>query len=74
MPMFIYVISIDFYKLLEDSGFTANAFDGKLDRVVVVAVHIVIVLVVRVIGAKDDRANAAAEMLQMKLFSNGCDV
>jgi hypothetical protein len=74
MPVLVLAVSEDFNKLLEDCRLAAIAALGKLGRVVVVAVHLAVVLVVAVLGAKDGRAEGAGEVVNMILSLQGGDV
>lgn len=53
MPVLILAIAIDLDKLFEDGGFASSTPGGVMDRVVVVAIDLVVVLIVGILGTKD---------------------
>ena len=67
MPVLVLAISKDLDKLLEDGRLAAIASLRELCRVVVVAVHIAVVLVVTVLRAKDGRTEGTSEMVHVVL-------
>ena len=73
MPALVAHIAVDLDELLEDRGVAADAFRRETRAVVEVAVDVSRVLVVRVLRAKNSRANRTREMLNMIFFiySNG---
>lgn len=65
--MLVHVVAVDLDKLFEDRGSTTGALDGEASRVVEVTVHRAVVLVVRVLWAKDGGTDGAGEVLDVKL-------
>lgn len=72
--MLILAISHNLDELLEDRGLTAMALCRKLRGIVVMAVNLAIVLIIRILGAKDRRANAARKMLNVVFPVQGSNV
>ena len=65
MPTFILHISIDLHKLLQDSTIAPNTFGGKPSRVMEVAVHMVLVLIVRILLSEQGGTYRTGEMLHV---------
>jgi len=72
--MLVDTVAEDFHELLQDGGLTSIALLRELGRVVVMAVHVALVLVVRILRAENGWANAACEMLDVILAIQGGDV
>lgn len=68
MERAITLVSVDLDELLEDSRVATNALDGKTSRVVPVTKDSAVVLIVRILGAKEGWTNRASEMLNVILF------
>lgn len=68
MPAFFLEVAVDFDELLQDGTATSYAFRCKPRRVMEMAVHVAIMLVVRILRSKKRGAHGAGEMLDMKLF------
>jgi hypothetical protein len=52
MPRFITHVPINLHELLQNGGIAAGAPGGKARRVMVMAIYVIIVLVIRILGAK----------------------
>ncbi len=52
MPALITQVPINLHELLQNGSIAAGALGGKTRRVMVMAIHVIIVLVIRVLGAK----------------------
>ena len=52
MPAFITRVTINLHKLLQNGGIATKALGGKARRVMVMTIYVIIVLVIRVLGAK----------------------
>lgn len=63
--MLILPIAEDFDELLEDRRVAAIASLSELRRVMEMAVHLCLVLIIAVLGAKDCRADGAREMFNV---------
>lgn len=72
--MLVHAVSEDFHKLLQDGRLTSIAFLGELGGVVVVAIDTPLMLIIRVLGTKDRRADGAREMLNVVLAIQSCYV
>lgn len=69
MPTFISHIAINFNKLLENSAGASNTLGCEPGRVVEVAIHVSLVLVVGVLRTEQGRTDGTREMLDMVLFA-----
>lgn len=74
MPVFIEAVAVNLDELFENGGLTAIALLSKLSRVMVVTVYFPIVLVIRVLGAKNCRTDTAGKMLDMVFTVECCNV
>jgi hypothetical protein len=72
--MFILAVAINLNKLLENRGPASCTLDSIVDRVVIVAVHLSIVLIVRILGSKDSWADGTREVFNMILVVQSRDV
>ena len=68
MPTLISVIPVYLYKLLQDSTIATGTFCSKPSRIMKMTIHIILMFVVRVLRAKNSRANRTREMLNMIFF------
>jgi hypothetical protein len=74
VPVLVLAVSEDLDELLKNGGLTTVAALGELGRIVVVAVHLVIVFVVAVLGSKHGRAQGAGKVVDVILALQGGDV
>lgn len=72
--MLVDTIAEDLDELLQDGGLTSVALLREFGRIVVVAVDVAFVLVVRILSAKDGRADTAGEVLNVILAVQSGDV
>lgn len=68
MERAITLVAIDLDELLEDSRIAAHALGGKASRIVPVTKNSAVVLIVRILRAKESWTNRANEMLDVVLF------
>jgi hypothetical protein len=68
MPAFIFHVTIDLDELLENGTIAPRALCGEARRIMIMAIHIVLMLVVRILLAEYGRAHRASEMLHMELL------
>lgn len=68
MPALFLEVAVDFDELLQNGTATSYTLRCKTRRVVEVAVHVAIMLVVRILRPKKRSAHGACEMLDMELF------
>lgn len=74
MPVLVLSIAIDFNKLLQDGRVATITSFGKLRRVMIMAVHLAIVLVVAVLRPKDGRTDRTRKVLDMVFPVDGGNV
>lgn len=74
VPVLVLAIPEDLDKLLQDSCLAPAAPLGKLCRIMVMAVHLSVMLVVAVLGPKDRRTERAGKMIDMILVIESGDV
>lgn len=67
MPVFIYIVSIDFDKLLQDGSFATGALDRESCRIMKMTIHLSSVFIVRILWSEDCRTHTTGEMLDVKL-------
>ena len=64
--MFVYIVTVHLYELLEDGCLAPSAFDCEANGIVEVAIDLTGMLVVRILRPKNDRTDRAREVLHMK--------
>jgi hypothetical protein len=74
MPVLISFWLVDFHELLEDGVLAATAPSCKLHGEMVVAVHVVVVFVVRVLWAKYSGTHAARKVVHVVFLSECGDI
>lgn len=74
MPAFVLPVSVNLHELLKNRSTTSNTFGGKPCGVMEMAIHVGIMLVVRVLGAKEGITKRASEVLDMELFAACGDI
>ena len=68
MPAFVAVVMVDLHKLLQDCTITSSTLHRKLRQVVKMAVHVILMLIVQILRAKDSWADQTCKMFDMVLF------
>lgn len=68
--MFVHIVPIQFHKLLQNGCMTTGAFGGKLDRVVEVAIHIIVVFVIGILRPKDVATGMATKVFKVEFLAN----
>jgi hypothetical protein len=74
MPVLVLAVSKNLHKLLQNSSLTTAALLGELGRVMIMAIHVAVVLIVAVLGAKDGVAKRAGEVIDMVFPIQRCNV
>lgn len=72
--MLIFPVPKDLDKLLEYGRMTAITPLSELCRIVIVAVHLILVFIVAVLSAENRGAYGASEMLNMVFAVQSCDI
>lgn len=65
VPVFVLAIAVNLDELLQDRGPTSCAFDGVVERIVIVAIDLAVMFIVRVLRTKDCRTHGACEVLNV---------
>jgi len=68
MPTFVSHISIDLHELLQDGAIASCTFCCKSRRVVKMTIDVPLVLIVRVLRAKQCRTRRTSEMIDVKFL------
>ena len=68
MPMFVNTVSVNFYKLFQNSSLTTRTFDCKSSRVMVMAINLAVMFVIRILRTEYGRASRAGKVLNVILF------
>lgn len=74
MPVLIHSISENLHKLLKNGGLAPIALLRELGRVMKMAIHIALVLVVRVLCTEHSGAHGASEVLNVVLALQRSDI
>ena len=68
MPALISHVPIDLHELFQNGSLAANAFGSNTRRVVVMTIYVLVVLIIRVVGAEQCRTYATREVFDVKFF------
>ena len=68
MPTLISHVPIDLHELFQNGSVAANAFGSNTRRVVVMTIYVLVVLIIRVVGAEQCRTYRACEVFDVKFL------
>lgn len=74
MPVLIDAVPINIQKLLQYCRLASRTSDCKFDRIVIIAVYIIIVFVVRVVWSKDNRTGCTAKVPDVIFLAESSNV